>query len=216
MKNGTRGVLIAIEGIDGSGKSTQCNLLGSYLKRANIAASVIKAKNERQNRPFKRFLKAFGITSDSISFAFLYQALHRRQYELTRSKLDNKNIVIADRWNPSFFVFHNNFGHLAKIPRASKCLDDLAFEALNPDICFLLDVPVRTAFQRRSKRKTEPPPNKHELGFYQRISAEYHKLAAEKEWVVIDARLPVEEIHRQIVLMVKRTLFEKAKIYIGA
>ena len=216
MTTGIAGVLVAIEGIDGSGKSTQCELLSSYLRKVDVAASVIKAKNENQNKAFKEFTKAFGITSDSISFAFLYQALHRRQFELARRELDNKKVVIADRWNPSFFVFHNLFGHLAERPRARKCLDDLAFEGLKPDICFLLNVPVRTAFQRRSKRKTEPSPNKQELGFYRSISAEYHKLAAEKEWVVINAQLPVKEIHRQIILLVKKTLREKAKIYIGA
>lgn len=216
MKTGITGVLVAFEGIDGSGKSTQCELLSSYLRKISVAASVIKAKNENQNKAFKEFIKAFGITSDSISFAFLYQALHRRQFELTRRELDNKKVVIADRWNPSFFVFHNLFGHLAKRPYARKCLDDLAFEGLEPDICFLLDVSVTTAFQRRSKRKTEPLPSKQELGFYRSISAEYHKLAAQKGWIIIDAQLPAEEIHRQIVLLVKKTLHEKAKIYIGA
>lgn len=216
MKIGTKGILIAIEGIDGSGKTTQCKLLNSYLRSVNVPARIIKAKNERQNKAFKEFNKAFGITSDSMSFAFLYQALHRIQYELTKHELDKKRVVIVDRWNPSFFVFHNLFGHLADKPRARKCLDDLAFEGLKPDICFLLDVSVKTAFQRRSKRKNEPRPNKQELVFYRSISAEYHKLATKKEWVILDAQLPVEEIHRQIVLLVKKTLHEKAKIYIGA
>lgn len=216
MKTGVRGVLIAIEGIDGSGKTTQCKLLNNYLESVDVPASIIKAKTEEQDKSFREFIKTFGITYDSISFAFLYQALHRRQYELTRHELDNKKVIIADRWNPSFFVFHNLFGHLAKKPGARKCLDDLAFEGLEPDICFLLDISVKTAFQRRSRRKTEAPPNKQELEFYQRISAEYQKLAARKKWVVIDAHLPVKEIHRQIILLVKKTLLEKAKIYIGA
>jgi len=216
MLTGTKGILIAIEGIDGSGKSTQCNLLASYLKKVRIVASIIKAKNQEQNKAFDGFIKAFEIASDSISFALLYQALHRRQFELTRHELKNKRVVIADRWNPSFFVFHNLFGHLAKRPGVRKCLDDLAFEGLEPDICFLLNVSIKTAFTRKSKRKNEAPPTKQDSEFYQKISAEYSRIASEKSWIVLDAHLPIDKVHRQIVSAVKKILLEKSEIYIGA
>ncbi|OGN00797.1 MAG: dTMP kinase [Candidatus Yanofskybacteria bacterium RIFCSPHIGHO2_01_FULL_42_12] len=207
----TKGVLVAIEGIDGSGKSTQCKLLKERLEKAGFPATIVKAKNDKQGRVFKNFLSVFGITADSVSFTLLYQALHRRQFEIARNELGKKHIVVADRWNPSFFVFHNLYGLLADKPQIRESLDKLAFENLRPDICFLLNVPVKVSFTRRSGRKNEPErePSPDRLEFYEKIAAEYLRLASREGWVVIDANLPISEIHRQIMGTVENILLKR-------
>lgn len=195
-----RGKLIAIEGIDGSGKSVQAALLHIALERLGHVAQIIKAKETKQNGALKKFLKDFDIATDSTAFMFLYQALHRKQYEKTRAALDAGALVIADRWDISFFAYHNLFGPLSKQPRLSKILNQLAFENLEPDVYFFLNAPVSIAIERRIARGDVISSLKEEAGFYEKIAAEYTKLLTQKlRCVTLDGSQPIEQIHNQII-----------------
>jgi len=192
-------LFIAFEGIDGSGKTTQILLLKKVLVNLLYPTTITKAKEESQEVVFKDFMKAFEINSDSPAFMFLYQALHRKQFEKTRTALENGDIVIADRWNGSFFVYHLNFGMLAKEPRENiELLDRLAFQDLTPDITFLLDVPPHIAFQRRIRRGETDTFDAETVRFYEKVYKECRAFAICNNWTIINGTLPIETIHRKI------------------
>ncbi len=199
--------LIAFEGIDGSGKTTQIILLKEELDRLLYQTLITKAKKPSQETAFKKFLKTFEIASDSLSYMFLYQALHRKQFEKTVAALENGNIVLADRWSGSFFVYHLNFGPLSKGPREHVALlNTLAFENLKPDMTFLLDVPPQIAFERRVRRGETDTFDADTVCFYEAVHEKCRAFAEENGWIVIDGTLPIETIHRQIWDMVSEKL----------
>ncbi|OGD30274.1 dTMP kinase [Candidatus Azambacteria bacterium RIFCSPHIGHO2_01_46_10] len=196
-----RGKLIVIEGIDGSGKSVQAALLNIALERLGHAVQIIKARETKQNVALKKFLKDFDITTDSLAFMFLYQALHRKQYDRTKAALDTGVTVIADRWDASFFVYHYLFGPLSKRPkRLLKMLNRLAFENLEPDLCCFLNTTVSTAIKRRIARGDVISSIKEEAEFYDKVAAEYAKLLTQKSYyVTFDGSQSIEQVHRQII-----------------
>ncbi|MEK7123615.1 MAG: dTMP kinase [Patescibacteria group bacterium] len=196
-----QGKLVVIEGIDGSGKTVQAALLNITLERLGYTVRLIKAKETRQNAALKKFLKDFDITTDSLAFMFLYQALHRKQYDKTKAALDVGAIVIADRWDTSFFVYHHLFGPLSKQPkRLLKMLNGLAFENLEPDLCCFLDITVSTAIERRIARGDVISSVKEETEFYDKVAVEYAKLLTQKsQCVLFDGSQSIEQIHRQII-----------------
>lgn len=196
-----RGKLIAIEGIDGSGKSVQAALLNIALERLGYAVQIIKAKETRQSPALKKFTRDFSIATDSLAFMFLYQALHRKQYDRTRTAIDAGAIVIADRWDASFFAYHNIFGLLSKQPkRLLKMLNQLAFEGLEPDLYCFINTPVSVAIKRRVARGDTIPSIKEETEFYEKIATEYIKLLTQKpRCVIFDGSQPIEQIHGQII-----------------
>lgn len=201
--------LIAFEGIDGSGKSTQCALLKLYLDRIYLPAVIVKSKQKNQDKIFNQFIKVFEINPESVSYMFLYQALHRKQYEQTKNAFDKGKVVIADRWNPSFFVYHSLFGPLSrKTGRLLRDIDRLAFENLRPRICFLLDVSVESAFNRRILRGDRTTFNDAERNFYQRINDEYKRIAKNKHWKIIDGEQSIEKIHCEVVGIVAERISE--------
>lgn len=195
-----RGRLIAIEGIDGSGKSVQSSLINRALKRLGCAATIVKAKEARQDTVLKKFLDDFGIKTDSIAFMLLYQALHRRQYETARTAMNAGTVVIADRWDASFFTYHNVFGPLADRLCLLKTLNWLAFENFEPDLYFLLNTPVEVAIARRIARGDSVSSVEQETAFYRKIAAEYLKFLAPKpQCIVLDGTQTIEYIHNQII-----------------
>jgi dTMP kinase len=193
-------LLIAVEGIDGAGKSVQTVLLQMSLERAGHAAKIIKAKTSGQNEIVRNFTKEYDIKSDSMAFMFLYQALHRQQYERTVAALSEGNIVIADRWDTSFFVYHGITGPLSKHPKKLlDTLNKLAFEGMQPDIRFFIDIPVQTALDRRIVRGDKIDSIAKETRFYRRVAAEYRQLFESQPHHSIDGTLPIEEIGRQML-----------------
>ena len=196
-----RGRLIALEGIDGSGKSAQAALLQLALERFGHEVIVIKAKETGQNEVVANFIKTFDIKTDSVAFMFLYQALHRQQYEAAKTAMDKGMLVIADRWDTSFFVYHDIMGPLTRRPKNwLKILNTLAFENLNPDINFYINIPVDIAIDRRIIRGDIITSREDESKFYTSISAEYEKLLGHNKYChIIDGTLSIEELHQKII-----------------
>lgn len=195
------GKLIAIEGIDGSGKSVQAALLNIALERLGYTVQIIKAKETKQNAILKKFLKDFDIATDSLAFMFLYQALHRKQHDKTRAALTAGTLAIADRWDASFFVYHNIFGPLSKQPKHFlKMLNRLAFEDLEPDLYCFINTPVSVAIRRRIARGDGISSFREEAEFYEKIAAEYAKLLTQKpQCVIFDGSQSIEQIHSKII-----------------
>lgn len=199
-------ILVAFAGLDGCGKSTQAELLFKHLNAAGFPAVITKAKQPRHEKILAELMEELGIDESSTAFTLLYQALHRRQFEETRDALAKGSIVIADRWNESFFVYHRNYGPYAGREVLLQTLDNLAFEGLKPDICFLLDVSADCAFGRREKRKgKEAVFSERKREFYEAIKKEYLHMAKEDGWVVLDASRPEKEVHAEIC----RVIFKK-------
>lgn len=198
-----QGKLVAFEGIDGAGKSTQCALLKIQLERIGNPSIISKAKPKDLDPVFERFTKEFGLASDGIPYMFLYQCLHRRQHDISAEALARGITVIADRWNPSYFVYHNLFGELAqKSKKLRKELDTLAFRGKKPSVCFYLDIPVEEAIQRRLRRREVIENRDAEEEFFTQIKGEYDRLASEGGWQVIDGTMPIERIHEKVVSVV--------------
>lgn len=197
-----QGKLVAFEGIDGSGKSTQSALLKIQLERIGTPAIISKAKPKDLDSIFDQFVNAFGLASDAIPFMFLYQCLHRRQYDISVEALASGTMVIADRWNPSYFVYHNLFGELSRrSKRLRRDLDSLAFCGKKPDVCFYLDIPVEEALHRRIGRG-ETIDRLTEGEFFTKIKGEYDRLAEEGGWHIIDGTLPIESVHKEVAATV--------------
>jgi dTMP kinase len=195
-----RGKLIVIEGIDGSGKSVQAALLKIALERLGYLAQIIKAKETIQNAALNKFITEFDITTDSLAYMFVYQALHRKQYDKALAALNDGIIVIADRWDMSFFVYHHLFGSLSQRPKDwLEVLNKLAFEDLEPDLCCFLDTDVPTAIARRVARGDTIDSIIVEMGFYQKVAEEYARLLIQNEkCVTFDGSQSIEQIHYRI------------------
>jgi len=198
-------LFIAFEGIDGSGKTTQALLLKAELERSFSPTVITKAKSPGQNKVFEDFIEEFRMSSSSVAFMFLYQALHRQQFEATREALAKGYSVIADRWNGSFFTYHMLFGPLSgKSQKLLATLDKLAFEDLRPDITILLDITVEEAFGRRQKRGEKSEFDDAELRFYEKIREQNLLLAEENNWHTINGSLSIEDIHSKILEIIKK------------
>ena len=155
--------LFVIEGVDGSGKSTQLKLLGKFLTRKGYSCEFLHFP--RTDAPYfgeliARFLRGeFGSLNevDPYIVALLYAGDRRDASEIIRGWLNKKKIVLLDRYTYSNIAYQ-----CAKIddPEAQDKLMNwilnLEFEHFGipkPDLNLFLDVPFSfTEKKLRSER----------------------------------------------------------------
>ena len=144
------GLLIAIEGIDGAGKSTLAEGLREVLARTD--ARIVLGK-EPTRGPWGMKLRdsaATGRLTPEDEHRFLL--LDRRQHvdEVIRPALNRGEIVILDRYYPSMVAYQGAAG----IP-VQQLMDDNRF-APRPDILLLLDLAPADGLARIRARGDQP------------------------------------------------------------
>ena len=193
------GKLIAVEGLDGSGKSTQIYLLMRWLELQNMKVSFTEWNSSTiVKNATKRGKKEQLLTPTTFCLIHCTDFAHRYERYIV-PLLRQGYIVLADRYI---------FTALAR-DAVRGCdrawIRNLYDFAVLPDITFYFDVPLETAIGRILSGR--PVLKYHEAGmdlglspdlhesfklFQGRIKEEYNRLAEEYHFTVMDASRPIE------------------------
>lgn len=217
--------LIIIEGLDGSGKSTQTTLIEKYFENSGISFRKIKLPdyNSPSSTLVKMYLDGkFGKSADDVNAyaAGAFYAVDRyASYMLDWKKdYDNKSVILADRYATS-----NSIYQMEKIPRDKwdeylEWSADFEYNRIGipkPDLVIYLDMPVEISQSLMTSRYNgnESKKDVHEADVEYlnkcRNSALY--AAYKQGWAVVPCSdgenpLPVEEIHKTIIDLVKKEI----------
>lgn len=148
-----QGILIAIEGIDGSGKSTLTKSLYEQLIQHHFEVILTKEPGGTAlGKQLRTILQEKNVPVCPKA-EFLLFAADRAQHfkELIAPALSQKKIVISDRMNDSSLVYQG-YGRGLDHDMIEK-INAWAMEHIRPDITFYLDVPLELAFERLKKRQ---------------------------------------------------------------
>ncbi|MSS83201.1 dTMP kinase [Actinomycetaceae bacterium WB03_NA08] len=191
LKDRPRGFFIAFEGGDGSGKSTQLELL-----RRRLDAPLVFTR-EPGGTPLGNQIRNLVMHGpdniDARTEALLYAADRAYHVATTiRPALSSGKTVITDRYIDSS-VAYQGLGRGLGV-EAIRDLSLWAVDGLEPDLVVVFDVPVEVGLQRAGAE-----PDRIERagkGFHEEVRAQYLSAAAAKpqQYRVIDSTLPVEEV----------------------
>lgn len=145
-----RGLFVVLEGIDGSGTTTQTTLLHEALKERNKYLDVLTTHEPWRSDEIKRLLKHDkDAYSNAERMAELYvEDRKQHQNRLILPALNQGVVIISDRHALSTYAYQGTQGVDPSVLR------DLHLNAgiIDPDITFLLDVNYETARERISLR----------------------------------------------------------------
>ncbi len=203
------GLFITFEGGDGSGKTTQINLLASWLESEGHTVVITREPGGTDLGTELRniILHREGFIAPRAE-ALLYAADRSHHiHTLVRPALKRGEIVVQDRYLDSS-VAYQGAGRVLD-PTEVRDISLWATENLMPDLTVVLDVPASVAKARQAAGERQYDRLEAEAeDFHTRVRESYLALAAEEpeRFLVIDGESSIEEIHEAIVVKVSDLL----------
>lgn len=203
-----RGLLLAFEGLDGCGKSTQVRLCAEWLARRPARDGVPAAPlvlREPGGTPLGESIRALLLgerAMGAVSETLLYQAARAELYEhLVLPALERGETVLLDRSHYSTWAYQG----------AGLGVDRVMLEHVTavvtrgrlPDRVVLLAVPPEVAVARLARRSDGAPGDRIEqrdTAFFARVAEGYRQLAQAdpRRFVVVDGSGPPEAVGRAV------------------
>ena len=199
------GYFITFEGGEGSGKSTQIQLLVDHLSRAlsGVAPVVTREPGGTDSAESIRQLLVTGKAERwrAATEAMLMSASrHEHVAHVLRPALAAGKLVICDRYNDSTRAYQ---GIVGGVPREDiEALNRLACGDLVPDLTILLDMDVAEGLRRASDRAGDESRFESKgLEFHQKVRTAFLDLAGRYpgRFVIVDAGRSVETVAADIV-----------------
>jgi dTMP kinase len=187
------GKLIALEGLDNSGKTSVAHRLKSELERRSFSVSLAREFSTPVGPLLHDLLPQLSPTSK----IFLFAAERALLLENAIPILERGTHVVFDRYFYSAIAY-----------RTAEGLDPNYVRIVNsvfrtPDLAILLDIDVDMSMARETPSKAPTPYNCDEL---ERVRSAYLQLAEIDGLVVVDARRPLQTVVDEVVEIVLRQL----------
>ena len=183
-----KGLFIVLEGLDGSGKTTQAIRLYNRLKRRGILTSLFREPGSTVlGEQVRRILKS-GNVDHPITELLLFNASRSSLVSQNISPaLRNGEVVICDRFSASTIAYQG-YGSGINIQQI-KQVNDYATMDLTPDRTILIDIDPKISMQRlKQNRASKDHYEQNDFSFHRRVREGYLTLAKEniKTWRILD------------------------------
>lgn len=194
------GIFISFEGIDGCGKTTQVQMLSSYLKRLNKDIIVIHEPGGTEiGEKIRKLIIDVNNNMSTMTEALLYAASRAELIEkVIKPSLNNQKIIICDRFIDSSIAYQGiarNIG-IEKI----LSINNYVIDNIMPDITFYLDISPQISIKRKKNQKSLDRIEKEDLTFHNQVYQGYQKLLLmyPKRIYKLDATQSENALHNQI------------------
>lgn len=194
-----RGKLIVFEGLDFTGKSTQVEILGAYLRGLGLPVTTTRepggtALGEAVREVILSTEHAELLPLSELSLFITCRA--QLSAEVIEPALDAGRVVVSSRYRLSSLAYQG-YGRGLDL-RLIEQLNEIATSGRQPDLTFLLDLTAEEALERRGEVRDRI--EQEDLAFYRRVRAGYIDLTRGDPSVqLLDATASIEEIARGVL-----------------
>jgi len=198
-------MFISFEGVEGSGKTTQVELLGEALATRDVVI-VREPGGTELGEKMRDVLLFGGMDIDREAEMYLFMAARAQLvHEIVEPALRAGRIVIADRYHDSTLAYQGGGRGLSVYwPESFP----------KPDITFLVAVPVEVGHMRMLLAGKRPDRVERESAeFHQRVADAYQRIAASdpQRYTVVDGTEPQGQVHAAVMARVDRALAGSGK-----
>lgn len=193
-----RGIFITMEGPDGSGKSTQIELLKQYLESAGYDVLITREPGgNRISEAIREIILNSEYTEMSPVTEMMLYASARAQLiaEVIGPAIESGKAVISDRFVDSSLVYQGMARGLGV--ETVYEINKVAIGEYMPQLTIMLDLPAEVGISRKKDQKELDRMELESLEFHKKVAAGYREMAKRfpERIKSIDATLPIEEIY---------------------
>jgi len=193
-----KGMLICIEGIDASGKTTQAKLLVKNLNEMGYEAVYTSEPTKGFFGQILRQKILYGNERVPAVVEALLFALDRLEHVEKEIKpaLEKEKIVVSDRYLYSSIAYQGAAG------LDPAWIEEINRWAIKPDLAIYLDVPAEVVIKRLKRKRSVMETLENQ----RRVRNVYLRLVKEGILLLVDGNRPIEEIEREILEIVMKRL----------
>jgi dTMP kinase len=205
----TRGFFLSLDGIDGTGKSTQCRLLADWLRgRGFDVVFCVDPGGTPLGQEVRQILLSGRHHLTPACEALLFMASRAQLVaEVIRPALDAGKVVLSDRFLLANVVYQGYGGGL-DVEQLWQ-VGALSTGGVEPDLTLLLDLPLDAALARRGRpadRMESKPREYHERvreGFLTEARRRPDRI------ILIDAQPGIDEVQARLRQVVEHWLVKE-------
>ena len=204
-----RGRFITLDGVEGSGKSTQLSLIATQLQRAGKTVVQTREPGGTALAETLRHLllkhTAEPPTADT-ELLLMFAARAEHIARVIEPALASGHWVLCDRFTDATYAYQGGGRGIAAARIA--VLEDWVQGSLRPDLTLILDVPVELGLERAGQRAAADRFEQEDLAFFERVRQTYLTLAEAipQRYCLIDASQPLAVVNQTVAQALQRLL----------
>ncbi len=207
-----KGLFIAFEGMDGSGKSTQLKKFVEYLFDLNKYNHVVLTRNPYKDTNVRKIIRQDDDPfSQANKIAELYIEDRKKQVnEIIIPNLEKGNIVVSDRYKLSTIGYQTAQG--LDMQDLIKRHDELPV----PDITFVVDVCAEECIRRMEKENRDMHKFEENTEFINRLKQNYYKakeILKDEKIIIINGEQTEGEVFKEIINNFEKIILKKGLKY---
>lgn len=197
----SKGRYIVIEGAEGVGKTTQIQLLADRLQRAGYMVRVFREPDSQMDltaRSIRLMTQDPRYPMNTRTEVLLYNAARSQSLEVIRKARDAGVICLCDRnYLTTLAIQYYGRGDVPDYPTITNIIN-FAVADMQPDMTVVLDAPVQVLRQRAHDRGAGERFDNLDESFLERVRAGYLWEANQRNYPIIYAGDPVEQVAENI------------------
>ena len=205
------GKFVTFEGIDGSGKTTQINLLEEELIKCKISYEIFRepggTKLSEKIRQILLDKETINLSPEAESLLFV-AARSQLVSEKIIPALKKNKFVICDRYCDSTIAYQG-YGRGLNI-HSLNILNNFGTQNIQPDLTILLDVNPERAFARFEKSYSD---RMELLGndFFKKVQNGYHEIAkkSSNRYIVINGEKSVADVFNLVYSAINKNILKE-------
>jgi dTMP kinase len=209
-----RGMLITVEGVEGSGKSTQCRRLVESLRARGLDVVLTREPDGTpMGAALRRLFETAGPTPVPLAQVFLFMAARQQHVaEVIHPALSRGALVLSDRYTDATLAYQG-FGQGVDL-ETIRDLNVLATGGLVPDLTLVLDLEPAVGLARIRDRSLDAF-EKMDLAFHRRVREGYLEIARtdKRRVVVLDAEQDADVLYLAVAAAVDERLLRRERAH---
>jgi len=202
-----KGLLILIDGIDGSGKTTQCHLLHEAFRFLGLKSTIVKEPSA--DSPYVEKIHSLrsqprGQVSKEKELKWFTEDTRHNVENHIRPKLREGFIVIMDRYYHSTIAYQ---GGLGLDPECIKAKNEAFAPA--PDITIILDIPVTIAIERINSQRQGNFDSFEEEGYLKKVRDVFLQMQSYGNVRIVEGGGSIPQVFGRVLSAVRPVIADK-------
>ena len=203
------GHFITLEGGDGSGKTTQIELLSDFLGTRGIDVHITREPGgTRLGEALRKIiLHNADPIDDKVELLLMFAARSQHVTNVIKPRLSNGQWVLSDRFTDATYAYQGGGRQMGIKDIAA--LQNFVQGDFRPDKTILLDLPVEQGIRRLTRRgKIRDRIEQQDLAFKKRVREAYLERYRQcgSRITLVDAAAPIPEVHKAITIEIEDML----------